>query len=193
MLSSRLLARVERRIQETRLPLAVRLWDGTRVGADQARVTVTINSPLALTALANPSLGALASSYVEGRIDADGPIRDVVRVGTALVEAEGGIARAPRRVQVRQQGGPQSLRCRGRFLPPVAGPAARLFLRLFPPRRGHARPGAGAEARPYLPQAQAGSRRALSRHRLRLGRPHHLGGGTLWRAGAGRYPEPQPA
>jgi cyclopropane-fatty-acyl-phospholipid synthase len=98
MLSSRLLARVERRIQETRLPLAVRLWDGTRVGADQARVTVTINSPLALTALANPSLGALASSYVEGRIDADGPIRDVVRVGTALVEAEGGIARAPRRV-----------------------------------------------------------------------------------------------
>jgi cyclopropane-fatty-acyl-phospholipid synthase len=98
MLSSRLLARVERRIQETQLPLAVRLWDGTRVGAPRPRVTVTINSPLALTALANPSLGALASSYVEGRIDADGPIRDVVRVGTALVEAEGGLARRPRRL-----------------------------------------------------------------------------------------------
>jgi cyclopropane-fatty-acyl-phospholipid synthase len=98
MLSSRILERVRRRIQETRLPLAVRLWDGTRVGADQARVTVTINSPLALTALANPSLGGLASSYVEGKIDADGPIRDVVRVGTALVEAEGGLARRPRRM-----------------------------------------------------------------------------------------------
>lgn len=98
MLSSRILERVGRRIQETRLPLAVRLWDGTRVGADQARVTVTINSPLALTALANPSLGGLASSYVEGKIDAEGPIRDVVRVGTALVEAEGGLARRPRRL-----------------------------------------------------------------------------------------------
>lgn len=93
MLSSRLLARVERRIHETRLPLAVRLWDGTRLGAPRPKVTVTIKSPLALTAFANPSLGGLASSYVEGRIDAEGPIRDVVRVGTALVEAAGGLAR----------------------------------------------------------------------------------------------------
>ena len=98
MLSSRILARVERRIQETHLPLAVRLWDGTRVGADPAEVTVTVNTPLALTTLANPSLGALASSYVEGKIDADGPIRDVVRVSTALVEAEGGLARPARRL-----------------------------------------------------------------------------------------------
>jgi cyclopropane-fatty-acyl-phospholipid synthase len=98
MLSSRLLARVERRIQETQLPLAVRLWDGTRLGAPQPQVTVTIKSPLALTAFAHPSLGGLASSYVEGRIDAEGPIRDVVRVGTALVEAEGGLAEGPGRL-----------------------------------------------------------------------------------------------
>ncbi len=98
MLSSRLLSRVERRIQETQLPLAVRLWDGTRLGAPRPQVTVTINTPLALTAFARPSLGGLASSYVEGRIDAEGPIRDVVRVGTALVEAEGGLARGPRRL-----------------------------------------------------------------------------------------------
>jgi cyclopropane-fatty-acyl-phospholipid synthase len=98
MLSSRLLARVERRIHETQLPLAVRLWDGTRLGASRPKVTVTIKSPLALTVFANPSLGGLASSYVEGRIDAEGPIRDVVRVGTALVEADGGLAREPRRL-----------------------------------------------------------------------------------------------
>src|SRR5262245_22459245 len=98
MLSSRLRARVERRIQETQLPLAVRLWDGTRLGAPWAKVTLTIKTPLALTAFANPSLGALASSYVEGRIDAEGPIRDVVRIGTALVEAGGGLARKLRRL-----------------------------------------------------------------------------------------------
>ena len=98
MLSSRLLARVERRIEEGRLPLAVRLWDGTCVGARRPRVTLTINTPLALTTFANPSLGELASSYVEGKIDADGPIRDVVQVGTALVEAGGGLAKPRRRL-----------------------------------------------------------------------------------------------
>jgi len=65
MLSSRLLARVERRIQETQLPLAVRLWDGTRLGAPRPQVTVTIKSPLALTAFAKPSLGGLASSTLD--------------------------------------------------------------------------------------------------------------------------------
>lgn len=42
MLNSRLLARVERRIRETRLPLAVRLWDGTRLGAIAVAVTALL-------------------------------------------------------------------------------------------------------------------------------------------------------
>ena len=51
----------------------------------------------------------------------------------------------------------------------------------FRARRRHARRGAGAEARPHLPQAAARARRAVPRHRLRLGRAPVPCGGTLRR------------
>jgi cyclopropane-fatty-acyl-phospholipid synthase len=98
MLRAHLLAMLERRVQESKLPLAVRLWDGTRLGARRARVTVTVKSPLALKALANPTLGELAENYVEDRIDAEGSIRDVVRAGAALAETNGGPVKGWRRI-----------------------------------------------------------------------------------------------
>ena len=84
MQSSRILASIGRRIEQSGLPLAVRLWDGAMTGAPQPQVTITVRHPLALTALGRPTAGGLAARYVEQQIDVDGPIRDVVGLGTAL-------------------------------------------------------------------------------------------------------------
>src|SRR5262245_6937703 len=98
MLKAYLLAELGRRVQESKLPLAVRLWDGTNVGASRPRVTLTVKSPRALKALVNPTMGELAESYVEDRIDAEGSIRDVIRAGTALAETNGEQAKGWRRI-----------------------------------------------------------------------------------------------
>ena len=84
MENSRLLASIGRRIEQSGLPLAVRLWDGATAGVPQPQVTITVRHPLALAALGRPTAGGLAARYVEEQIDVDGPIRDVVGLGTAL-------------------------------------------------------------------------------------------------------------
>jgi cyclopropane-fatty-acyl-phospholipid synthase len=84
MQPSRILASIGRRIEESGLPLAVRLWNGAAAGVPQPQVTITVRSPVALAALGHPTAGGLAARYVEQQIDVDGPIRDVVGLGTAL-------------------------------------------------------------------------------------------------------------
>ena len=87
MQDSRILASIGRRIEESGLPLAVRLWNGASAGAPRPQVTITVRHPLALVGLGHPTAGGLAKRYVEEQIDVDGPIRDVVRLGTALAGA----------------------------------------------------------------------------------------------------------
>lgn len=87
MQNSRLLASLGRRIEESGLPLAVRLWNGARAGAPRPQVTITVRHPLALATLGHPTAGELAARYVEEQIDFDGPIREVVGLGTALAGA----------------------------------------------------------------------------------------------------------
>jgi cyclopropane-fatty-acyl-phospholipid synthase len=84
MQNSRLLARLGRRIEESGLPLAVRLWNGASAGAPRPQVTITVKHPLALATLGHPTAGGLAARYVEEQIDLDGPIREVVGLGAAL-------------------------------------------------------------------------------------------------------------
>ena len=95
MQSSRILASIGRRIEQSGLPLAVRLWDGATTGSPQPQVTITVRHPLALTALGRPTAGGLAARYVEQQIDVDGPIRDVVGLGTALSGASVDAPAAP--------------------------------------------------------------------------------------------------
>ncbi|MBI2296490.1 MAG: class I SAM-dependent methyltransferase [Betaproteobacteria bacterium] len=99
MLGSRLLAGFERRLNESGLPLAVRLWDGRTVApSPPPQVTVTVKSAAALAALARPTLGRLARCYVEQQIDVEGPLRDVIRIGEALCDAPGAVRRSRRRL-----------------------------------------------------------------------------------------------
>jgi cyclopropane-fatty-acyl-phospholipid synthase len=87
MQDSRILTSIGRRIEESGLPLAVRLWNGASAGAPQPQVTITVRHPLALAALGRPTAGGLAARYVEQQIDVDGSIRDVVGLGTVLAGA----------------------------------------------------------------------------------------------------------
>ncbi len=69
-----------------------RCWDlGT---FDAPRVVITVRDAAALTALLDPSLDSLGEAYVEGRIDVDGDIDDVLAMAHTLVRraAEGGTA-----------------------------------------------------------------------------------------------------
>ena len=98
MQNSRLLARLGRRIEESGLPLAVRLWNGAIAGAPQPQVTITVRHPLALATLGHPTAGGLAARYVEEQIDFEGPIREVVGLGAALTGATEGVSLPARRL-----------------------------------------------------------------------------------------------
>ena len=88
VLTGHVVGLVEERLKRAQAPVNLRLWDGQLIQAQQAApVTVTIKSPQALTQLASPSLGKLAKSYVEGEIDLDGDMRDVLRAGEQFVAA----------------------------------------------------------------------------------------------------------
>ena len=84
-LSDGLLGRLEQRIRDLEVPLAVTLWNGRRVAAtDDAHVNVTVRSPKVLASLINPTMGKLARYYVEEDLDVEGEARQVIRVSEAL-------------------------------------------------------------------------------------------------------------
>ena len=75
-----LLGRIEHKLRELRLPIAITLWDGRRLeGGGTADVNVTIRSPKVLASLAMPTLGKLARHYVEHELDLDGEPRQIIR------------------------------------------------------------------------------------------------------------------
>lgn len=71
-------------------PLSIELWDG-RVFALGPESSVRIRLPKAasLKHLVRPTLGSLAEAYVEGELDIEGPLRDVMRAGDQLTGTAG--------------------------------------------------------------------------------------------------------
>jgi cyclopropane-fatty-acyl-phospholipid synthase len=86
MLANTIADTLEKKIAELGLPLAVDLWNEKKViGKSPPRATLKFTSPSTLMLLANPSLGKLAESYVEGRVDFQGRIHDVVDLLLPLI------------------------------------------------------------------------------------------------------------
>ena len=82
------LADLQRRVQ---LPLAIELWNGRRYAlAGDTSVTLRIPGAGALKYFAGADLGKLGEAYVEGHIEVDGPIRDVLQVAESLARQLGG-------------------------------------------------------------------------------------------------------
>ena len=84
-------------VRDLNLPLRIRLWDGTEFNLnDSPEVTLVIKDPSLLSQLADPSLDALGSAYVEGKIEIEGPLTRVMAVADDLSRAILGDNPAPR-------------------------------------------------------------------------------------------------
>ncbi len=77
------------------LPVAVKFWNGERIGPDDARVTLTFKNASALKVLLKPSAGKLTRAYVEETIDIEGALREVIAFGTSLRRVTIGRAAMP--------------------------------------------------------------------------------------------------
>jgi len=76
--------------------LAVVLPGGRRIGSADAPVTLRLHSLSPLRHIASGNIGGLATDCVEGRVDIEGPMRQVLEVGGALLHDDPTAAQGPR-------------------------------------------------------------------------------------------------
>jgi cyclopropane-fatty-acyl-phospholipid synthase len=87
------------------LPLRLELWNGQRLDFGQRAPEVTVKVPhaSALSYLLTPSLLNLGKAYVEGKIDVEGRVNEIISVASALakqtLKPEGKFARVVRSFQ----------------------------------------------------------------------------------------------
>jgi cyclopropane-fatty-acyl-phospholipid synthase len=94
MLETRMISQLEQRLARLQLPISVQLWNGQAIAPKtEPKVRLTVLSPQAIVSLANPSLGKIARSYVEGQIDLEGDMRDTLRVGEELLAGDATVYR----------------------------------------------------------------------------------------------------
>ncbi|WP_426142497.1 C17 cyclopropane fatty acid synthase CfaB [Pseudomonas sp. DWP3-1-2] len=89
-----MLAQLPPALQNLHLPLRLKLWDGHELDLGPApSVTIVVKDPRLVSEFTHPSLGLLGSAFVEGRLEMEGSISEVVRVcdelSQALVEDDG--------------------------------------------------------------------------------------------------------
>lgn len=86
MTLSNLLRRpAEQQIASLPLPCSLRLPDGERIGAAQPRLSFVIRDMRALLHLTQGAIGRLAEDYVEGRIEIEGDMHDLMATAPALL------------------------------------------------------------------------------------------------------------
>ena len=76
---------LERKLDSLTLPLALVLPGGRRLGAADAAVTLRLRELGPLAHIASGAVGKVAQDYVEGRLDFDGSVRDLVQIGAQMV------------------------------------------------------------------------------------------------------------
>jgi len=80
-----LLSVVERKLQALPVPVQLVLSDGAVLGPPDPRVRFVTHDKTALAHLAEGAVGVLGQDYVEGRIDIEGSMRDVMAAAAALL------------------------------------------------------------------------------------------------------------
>jgi cyclopropane-fatty-acyl-phospholipid synthase len=89
-------ALLERKLGALDTELAVVLPGGRRFGAAQPRVTLKVHDLASLAHIAAGEVGKVAQDHVEGRVDFDGSVRDLMAVAAQMIEADPTQARADR-------------------------------------------------------------------------------------------------
>ena len=78
---------LERKLAALEPSLAVVLPGGQHLGSAQARVTLTLHDLASLGHVARGEIGRVAQDHVEGRVDFDGSVRDLMAVATQTIKA----------------------------------------------------------------------------------------------------------
>jgi len=89
-----MLAQLPPALQNLQLPLRLRLWDGHEFNLGPTpSVTIVVKDPQLVAQFTHPTLDLLGSAFVEGKLELEGSISEVVRVcaelSQALLEDEG--------------------------------------------------------------------------------------------------------
>ena len=79
---------LEQRLDKLMLPLAVVLPGGQRIGAAAPAVTVRLNVLAPVSHIVTGQIGKIAEDYVEGRLEIDGNMRDLMAIGAQLVPGD---------------------------------------------------------------------------------------------------------
>jgi cyclopropane-fatty-acyl-phospholipid synthase len=79
---------LERKLEDLGTALAVVLPGGRRIGPADARVTLTLAELPPLVHLATGQVGLVARDYVEGRLDIEGTMRDVMATAVRMIESD---------------------------------------------------------------------------------------------------------
>ncbi len=80
-----LIRRVESQLADLPVPVTLHLPGGQSLGPPQCAVSLTFNDWSALALLAAGQIGAIAEAYVEGRLNIEGRMRDVMAVAAGLL------------------------------------------------------------------------------------------------------------
>lgn len=78
---------LERKLSDMHLPLAVELPAGVRVGASDARVTLKLRDLAPLARIAAGQVGRVAEDHVEGKLEVDGSMRDLMQIAAQMLGA----------------------------------------------------------------------------------------------------------
>ncbi|MFZ4966846.1 class I SAM-dependent methyltransferase [Pseudomonas gingeri] len=89
-----MLAQLPPALQNLQLPLRLRLWDGHEFNlGPEPSVTIIVKDPQLVAQFTHPTLDLLGSAFVEGKLELEGSVSEVVRVcdelSQALLEDEG--------------------------------------------------------------------------------------------------------
>ncbi|MCE1116682.1 MULTISPECIES: C17 cyclopropane fatty acid synthase CfaB [Pseudomonas] len=76
-----MLAQLPPVLQSLDIPLRVKLWDGNQFDLGPSpQVTIVVKDPQLIAQLTHPNLEALGSAFVEGKLELEGDIGEVIRV-----------------------------------------------------------------------------------------------------------------
>ena len=79
---------LERKLASLDVPLAVQLPKGRTVGAPDARVTLRLKELSSLAKIAAGQVGRVAQDHVEGKLDVDGSMRDVMSIAAQMLATD---------------------------------------------------------------------------------------------------------
>jgi cyclopropane-fatty-acyl-phospholipid synthase len=83
-----MIAQLPPALRDLKLPLRLKLWNGHQMDLGPApSVTIVVKDPRLVSDFTHPSLDLLGSAFVEGRLELEGSISEVVRVCDELTHA----------------------------------------------------------------------------------------------------------